>query len=59
MIEFTTTDVTAALSVAGVVVTEKGKRTVGGGRRPCAGIGTQLCPCVCVEEQPIVQLQMC
>lgn len=28
VIEFTTTDVTAALSVAGVVVTEKGKRTV-------------------------------
>lgn len=27
VIEFTTTDVTAALSVAGVVVTEKGKRT--------------------------------
>ena len=27
--EFTTTDVTAALSVAGVILTEKGKRTVG------------------------------
>ncbi len=30
VIEFTTTDVTAALSVAGVMVTEKGKRTVRG-----------------------------
>ena len=28
VVEFTTTDVTAALSVAGVIVSEKGKRTV-------------------------------
>jgi hypothetical protein len=29
VVEFTTTDVTAALSVAGVIVSDKGKRTVG------------------------------
>jgi hypothetical protein len=35
VVEFTTTDVTAALSVAGVILNDKGKRTVGWGPGSC------------------------